>query len=286
MIGKITRKELSKQLNERIDEIRNHSQQHALEGNDPITPEMIGALTPNGLANLAANSKINNHVILHAGNINSYITPPTNYENEEVTYYVAPNGNDSNNGSQVAPFRTIGKAFAVIKNIGAKARYINVAGGNYNEALRLEEFHGGSITLLGDYQNKPRIRSLFFERCTSVIQIANVNIAGSGVGGGTVLYGLYFDKCNLVSFSAGTISGCSIGARATKSYVHFDYLTINNAIGGAIDAYDGSFVTVSSLSGSGNNYVLSAVQSIMMISHVTATGTTAEFKGSGGQIFK
>ena len=71
--------------------------------------------------------------------------------------------------------------------------------------------------------------------------------------------------------------------RSTRAKI--DYTSLSNIAGDAIRADDGSIAYVSSISGSGNNYVYSASGGIIMGSQGTITGTTMNYKSYGGQIF-
>lgn len=78
--------------------------------------------------------------------VNNYSTPilPNGCTNFDVTYFVSTSGNDLNDGSSLAPFKTI--QHAINQTNSNECSLINIASGDYYEALNISLWADGSGT--------------------------------------------------------------------------------------------------------------------------------------------
>lgn len=102
-----------------------------------------------------------------------------------VNLYVTTNGNDNNNGSQAAPFKTIQKAI----NAAGAGTTIHVGPGLYNERVRITKDGNanGWIKLLSDTKHGAHIASSPSEQGYTVsVQADYIHIEGFEITGGRI----------------------------------------------------------------------------------------------------
>lgn len=97
----------------------------------------------------------------------------------QQVYFVSPAGNDAGNGTQQAPFKTIGKALTV-SNAGAE---IVLRSGIYNESLRIQDenitirsFEGETVTITTNNTNGSPDQTIWFQEEGG--KLINLNVVG------------------------------------------------------------------------------------------------------------
>lgn len=140
------------------------------------------------------------------GRVDGCWDPGSNYQPTGTIYYVAANGNDSNNGSEAYPFKTFNKAASVAKyhSDTNKSDAIYVKSGTYSEPLEMQ-YAGTSdkpIVVRGVGSTKPIIRvgggnvGHIVAKSNTIIDnfetngIQTVTSAGHGLGG----YGIFLSN--------------------------------------------------------------------------------------------
>jgi hypothetical protein len=146
------------------------------------------------------------------------VFPATVQAATQTTYYVAPNGSDSNPGTQAQPFATISKARDVIRTINSNMTgdiYVYVTSGNYyvNSTISFDERDSGTNGYNIIY------KSLNGPGTVAFVGGQNVTSAWSLVNPST---GTWLDK-ELPSSSAGHVYKTNIG----KGY-DLNTLYVNN----------------------------------------------------------
>jgi parallel beta-helix repeat protein len=158
--------------------------------------------------------------------------------------YVSPSGSDSNPGTLAAPYKTIGKAAAVV----APGDTVYLRAGSYGGEGQVTYFsRAGSAgkpvawarypgdtapRLLGKYQVRS---SANYQRFTQVlIDGPTGDVGGNGVGGNSVLFAIQGDDVRLdhseVRGSLGH-AGVYIDAEAARVQIDHDWIHDNGAFG-------------------------------------------------------
>ena len=105
--------------------------------------------------NESGNNEIRKEQSLNSNNqdpLKSIVLSQIGTDSQSSTIYVSTDGNDSNSGSFIAPFRTIQHAI----NNAQAGDVISIRGGTYRERLKIEELNGhkdAPITFV-NYQNE------------------------------------------------------------------------------------------------------------------------------------
>ncbi len=149
-------------------------------------------------------------------------TPDIEYEIRPVTgdYYVSPDGNDDNSGTQEQPWASIQKAV----NTAEAGKTIVVKEGYYNEYVKIKKS--------GLNKDKPTVifsEALYGARCRGFyVNVNYIDIDGFGVEamGETNWTGIIVDKCNYVSIQNCSINECPTGAISVKNLA--SYISILN----------------------------------------------------------
>lgn len=207
---------------------------------------------------------------------------PENYnESGNINIFVSTTGNDSNDGATSGTaLRTIAAAVNKIKRVNAGSVSIYVTSGTYDGSFNfdriiapvvtLTRLSSGTVTINGDAD---------VTECVGKIRIVNMTFAAGKY--------VKVDNCSgLVDILGCNFSSVSTGLGAiyiTSSRVSISTTNISNSDYG-ISAFS-SFVTMSSVSGSGNTIGVLSSNSIIMKGNSTISGSTAEQKRGGGQIF-
>ena len=142
------------------------------------------------------------------------------------TYYVSPNGSDTNNGSINAPYKTIARALSV----AASGDTVYVRGGEYTGFTVSK-----SVNVLGYSGENPHITGRII-----CYRADNVVISGLEVTGGSGSYtgAILLDTCNgaTVSYNSvhdnlgGTISGIAV-ARSNNARIIYNDVYNNAYVG-------------------------------------------------------
>ena len=206
-----------------------------------------------------------------------------------TTLYVDTTGSDTTgDGSSGAPYATITKALSVIpKNLNGNTATINVAAGTYAEAVSIAGFYGGGkITLQGDtsLSASRTVNTLQISNCPVRVEVIGTNVASATTSGSVVVSGCagYVYLQYIRAVNSTTYNGILVNA--TSHCVTSGCMVSNH--NAALYAVGTSLVSVSSWSaGSGNTTGLVSDGSIIFKSTGVPSGTTAETKYTGGQIF-
>lgn len=211
-------------------------------------------------------------------------TKPTT-TTSDLTLYVDPtNGNDSNNGlSSGSAFKTLSKSFAVIPPIIWHNVTIEVAVGTLSENAVAKFSGAGSLTINCASTSAQNNGTIVFI-CSCTLQINNLkDVAFSGQ---PQSYTLLFKNCTDANLSNVWLVGNGNPGifAAAGSKVHMVNGDSSNC-NIAINAEDGSRVTVSNTTGSANQMGLRAVGASTIGKDGTQpTGNTSEYYDTGGRI--
>lgn len=204
---------------------------------------------------------------------------------ENITYYVNPNGSDSNDGlTSSTPFKTVQKAIDMLPQIINHSVVINLQDGVYSASYvtYISGFSGkGSIKIssVGTDLSCTLEGNIQISSCTCQITVEDLGFRGSN---GFVLIKtcayVYISSCKfddadtavyVLSSSVVNVSNCSF----------YSLYTCISAEGSSlIRSYNNG-------TGSGNTTALRAVSSIIFKSGSQPPATTAESKTYGGQIW-
>lgn len=203
---------------------------------------------------------------------------------ENVTVYVSKSGNDnSGDGSSTKPFLTIQKAVdSIPKNLGGHIAQVSVGAGTYSEAVNIEFFADGRITITGASKAAVTIKGILTVR-KSAVNIENLALT---IQGGYV----YITECGWINQDASSTLICSGSAHGV--YARFGshaYMggtfTINNTTSSAVRAGENSSVYLFEPNGSGNTLGMAA-QGGMIWFRVNNISATTDFSTAhGGRIF-
>lgn len=157
-----------------------------------------------------------------------------------ITYYVSPNGSDTNDGlTEDTPFKTIQHVIDILPTYIFHLITIKLADGTYPDFVSFEDFGGtGTILLEGNGSSVTNVtlsKGLQIVGCTPYMNIKwmAMNSSTSNDKGGNI--GLYIDLAPSVELVALTINNSgalqtSIGIYALRSAFHTAGCNINNFI--------------------------------------------------------
>lgn len=206
--------------------------------------------------------------------------------NNVVLYVSASAGNDTTgNGTQAKPFKTLGKALAVIgTNLGGFTVRINVESGNYNENIILHGVGNGTLNIVAvNTNNKPAFTGYFSMIACGPVVFTGLNLIGTIVMFIDVQQTTFveFDRCTITSAPGRNGIHASDGANVrvySCTFLNCDY---------AIHCRSGAIVTVSNSTGSGNLFGYAAREGGLICddSNNTIAATTKYSAYDGGRIF-
>lgn len=187
-------------------------------------------------------------------------------------YYVnAVSGNDNNDGlSTATAWKTVTKVNSVINeyDIYQKQVFFNFAAGNYPEVLEIRS-KVGEIRI----------------QCTSGTNtvFGNISVSYSGM---VCFYYITADMISVTHSQYADIFYCTVEKSLTvvASKARVEGVTVRNTSNG-IHAMNSSVVYASNNKGTGNGSGLTAYASIILKTGTQPSGTVAETKTYGGQIF-
>lgn len=202
----------------------------------------------------------------------------------DLTYYVRPDGSNSNNGlanSSASAFKTIQYAISKIPQIVNHSITIRLLEGSYAESVVIAGFGGiGQISL-----RKQTTGAVFVDAVSVLNSTLPIEAQGLTV---TSQYGVTVSRCTDVTISDFNVVGNSSGYNGftiSKSYVHLTSTVISNK-GMAASVSDNSLVKVGWNSGSGNTTVYGSyfASTIIKINQEHPTGSTAQYTQGGGVV--
>lgn len=176
---------------------------------------------------------------------------------QSLSVYVdGVNGNDSNSGTQQAPFKTINAALNSIPTVLIGTVTINIAAGTYVEDVAIDHFVGGtsqylSVNIIGAGQDKTFIQGMFTVHSNVATGISNLHISKGGLPG---MAGTYYTTTvweNVTIEGSGMIHDTGPCFSSLGGYTFFNNVTVNNAPTEAIQASGAIFIH--GLAGTGNN---------------------------------
>lgn len=205
----------------------------------------------------------------------------------DINYYVdAVSGNDSNDGSSGSPFKTIMHAVNLIPKYLKHYATITVTGGTYAEDVVISGFLGGGrivLTTTGAVsQGSHNVKSISIINCKdatlSNLTITGVNSSNWGVDVMATDH-VYINNLKSVATKVG-------GIRVMYGSTAYVINCVISNTSTALYSERGSSVVSQGNSGTGNSTGLSAFAGIIYKNGAGhPSGTTAESKGAGGQIF-
>lgn len=200
-----------------------------------------------------------------------------------VTLYVAPTGNNSNDGlTPGTALKTIQVAINTVPQVVNHSVVINIAAGTYSEGIQLTGYYGkGSIELVGNTtMANVNVTSVLLQRNGCNVKVSGLNVTTTTGTAITV------EVCQWAHLNANfvTSSGAFEGIRTVGSFVYAAGNTISNR-SIAVLADFMSAVSSTNNTGTGNTVGLSAVTAATLGKGGTQpTGTTAESTSTGGVI--
>ncbi|NRT90169.1 hypothetical protein OD350_24955 [Clostridium beijerinckii] len=219
--------------------------------------------------------------------VNTSLSERVKRSTADITYYVSPTGNDSNDGlTSGTAFKTIQHAIDSLPQIMNNIATINVASGTYNEVVIISGFAGkGSIKLNGGTNLNTAvnyiINNLSILKCT-----CNVTVVGfiSAITNGN---SFYISGCvnAVLNYCIDTVLAISKqGIFCEYSFVIIYGCQISNKDHG-IFASNSATIFSNSNTGTGNTYGLYANNAATIGKYGTQpSGTTAEASSGGGVI--
>ena len=209
--------------------------------------------------------------------------------NGAILYVSANTGNDTTgNGTQAKPFKTLGKALAVIgTDLGGFTARINVEAGTYNENIILQGIANGTLNIVAvNTSNRPVFNGYIRVYACGPVTFIGLHLNGTVVNMTDIQETTFvkFDRCTI---EAGTSTSSKNGIYVTEGAVVYVYsCTINNCGYAILSAY-GATVAVSGCTGSGNTIAIMAQENGMV--HEGNNNTIASnikySTGNGGRIF-
>lgn len=231
--------------------------------------------------------QVRGNEIWHEGNLDPSTIGGGNVyaTTEDINYYVSPTGSDSNDGTETTPFLTIQKAIDMLPQVINHRATITVSAGiSAPTTINLIGFSGKNrITFVSDASGTPIISlasTMALENNTCPISFYDFEFPQTANG-----Y-IRISNCTDVYLFNLTINSEEIyGVDVYSSNVRLSSVIINNVENAAIYAENNSNVATSNNSGTGNAIGLKSNGSIIFKEGTQPTGTTAEAKIAGGQIF-
>jgi pectin methylesterase-like acyl-CoA thioesterase len=204
-----------------------------------------------------------------------------------LTLYVdGANGNDSNDGSQGRPFKTIQAAVnAVPPVLAGYEAVISIAGGTYTEKLRISGFTGRAfvLVLLGDVVINGDVEVSWC--CTTFGITGNSNTLTINTDAISPALTLLFVMSALL-LGAGLVLNCAgnTGLQLANCFTQAALpVTVNNA-GNAVTVTQPGTSYIASVAGSGNTVAYWANAADLKIGSSTITAGTKIAKSNGGTI--
>lgn len=211
----------------------------------------------------------------------------------DVTVYVSTSGSDvSGTGESVAPFRTIQKALDELpKCLGGYHAQIDIAAGTYEEAITIDSFYGGRLTV-GVADRTVVLRGITVMSSEGVrLNIAQVKRAtASSISPTNLVHVDYGSNVSILSNliihgESGTVSGLT----ATRGSVISSGATVDIRSCGntAIHASGGARIAIGAIIGSvptSGKIIRADMGGVVSYSSSTLSGGAGSSTGSGGRI--
>lgn len=216
---------------------------------------------------------------------------------ETLTYYVnATNGNDDNDGlTEGTAFKTIQYAINCIPKILSHDVYIYLAKGTYNEDVRIQYFSGGSIRLLGAYQDNSssnnlansvnyKIKSVTCANSLTRIQCKGLEIYGSRDNDGTSIYIGWVPFASVECCRMTSSSKTGIYVAYTKLYITASFISNKEF---AITGQYPTYIYCVTLTGENNQVAFNSTygSTIHYSNTQTSVATTMYQRAYSGVIF-
>lgn len=208
----------------------------------------------------------------------------------DVTVYVSTSGSDvSGTGESVAPFRSVQKALdALPKCLGGFHAQIDIAAGTYEEAITIDSFYGGRLTL-GVADRTVVLRGITVMSSEGVrLNIAQVK--RTTVSPTNLVHADYGSNVSIMSNmiihgESGAVSGLTA---ARGSVISSGATTDIRGCGNtAIHASGGAKIALGAIIGSvtsGGRIIRAEMGGVVSYSSMTLSGGLGSSTGSGGRI--
>jgi len=164
------------------------------------------------------------------------------------SYYVAPNGTDTNEGSLLNPFQTIGKAISVVENLTTLSptsqAVIHIYNGQYNENLTITKPYYG---IVGVYESELQNEvceitgtiSINIPTGTSVvisqIMLEGFSLTGNIIDSSTSLHAVNLANIRIFVPSGQTKAFEQLSTANHRTYFKNVYISQGSLVGGNTD---------------------------------------------------
>lgn len=209
---------------------------------------------------------------------------------EDATIYVSTEGNDgSGDGTSVAPYKTVQKAIdSIPKCLGGFHAQIDIAAGTYEEAVTLDGFYGGRLTL--GVSGRTAVLRGITVMSSDGIRINIAQVKRSSVSPTNLVHADYGSNVSIV----GDIiihgeSGAVTGLSASRGSVISTGSTVDvrSCTNTAIHASGGSRIAVGAIIGnvpSSGRILRADMGGVISYSSSTLSGGLGSSSASGGRI--
>lgn len=197
---------------------------------------------------------------------------------DDITVYVSKAGSDAlGNGTSANPYGTITKALETLpKHLNGKNVIINVGAGLYNEAVAVEDFTSGVVTINGNVQAGVTIAGLTVQNSAVLIDSIALTVGSGGIFIGS--QGMLFSATSNITVNGGSDA---IILRYGATLEITTTLTINNASSRALYVQYASSASVANLAGSGNNIGIHVYNSVAHIYNSTLSAGIYKINDNG-----
>lgn len=217
---------------------------------------------------------------------------------QEIQYYVATTGNDSNAGTSVAPFKTIQKAVNMAyKAIAGRVR-IDIAAGTYNENVDIDNMlctylylrGTGTVNLNGyiDVRNCHQVSIYNFNITASngiiALDVDEVKIDSTAITATATAF--QSTRSGIISIDGCDLTGGVCINAATVGTLRVSNVDIVTSSSVAIILASGTFAYTSGLRGNIGSATVHDVSGSILIKGTSTITGGADTKSSGGQIFE
>lgn len=208
----------------------------------------------------------------------------------DVTLYVSTSGNDTTGTGEVgAPFKTVQKAIDELpKCLGGYHAQIDIAAGTYEEAVTIDSFFGGRLTL-GVSGRTVVLRGITVMSSEGVrVNVAQVKLGTSSPG--NLVHADYGSNVSILSdMIIHGESGAVSGLTAARGSVISSAATtdIRGCANTAVYASSGAKIALGSVIGSipsAGRIFRAEMGGVVSYSSTTLSGGTGSSTGSGGRI--
>jgi hypothetical protein len=210
---------------------------------------------------------------------------------EDVTVYVSTAGNDATGeGTSVAPYRTVQKAIdSIPKCLGGFHAQIDIVAGTYDEAVTIDSFYGGRLTLGATGKDVTLYGITVMS--SDGIRINVPKVKRSTVSPTNLVHADYGSNVTIISDSiiihgeSGSVTGLSAARGSVISTANT--VDVRSCANTAIHASGGSRIALGAVIGnvpSAGRIMRADMGGVVSYSSSTLSGGLGSSSGSGGRI--